>query len=316
MNNGLQDAFNLGWKLGAVITGRASKALLDSYATERRGVAVTTAAIADRLQSWAALRHPVLAHLRAKKDLFGGTLPVLTHLMTQQIGDAAYTYRDGPLAREYWARQSFSPLSALQRLLALRGRAASHKRTHRVRAGDRAPECFVSGRRLHWLLRRGQHMTGCFWGVLFEGETPSSGEEGCLTALHDLADQVVEACGGLMGGCTVVASGDMRAHATWGVDSQCLFIIRPDGYVACRSEPATATAASHYFDTVIRGIEVAKPMSCLFRRGACGGWRISDSMWGVSLVLLSVAVIGTCCAPSSARQVWQRLRAAVAAVCK
>lgn len=39
LNLGIQDAFNLGWKLAAEITGRAPEALLDSYEAERRPVA-------------------------------------------------------------------------------------------------------------------------------------------------------------------------------------------------------------------------------------------------------------------------------------
>lgn len=35
-NSGIRDAANLGWKLAAVVTGRAGDALLDSYDTERR----------------------------------------------------------------------------------------------------------------------------------------------------------------------------------------------------------------------------------------------------------------------------------------
>jgi len=41
MNFCLQDAFNLGWKLAAVIKGHASTALLDSYEAERRPVTET-----------------------------------------------------------------------------------------------------------------------------------------------------------------------------------------------------------------------------------------------------------------------------------
>lgn len=38
MNTGIQDAFNLGWKLAQVVKGRAPKALLDSYEAERHPV--------------------------------------------------------------------------------------------------------------------------------------------------------------------------------------------------------------------------------------------------------------------------------------
>ena len=39
LNLGIQDAFNLGWKLAAEVAGRAPEGLLDSYETERRPVA-------------------------------------------------------------------------------------------------------------------------------------------------------------------------------------------------------------------------------------------------------------------------------------
>ncbi len=39
MNTGMQDAFNLGWKLAAVVRGEAGDALLDSYHTERHPIA-------------------------------------------------------------------------------------------------------------------------------------------------------------------------------------------------------------------------------------------------------------------------------------
>jgi 2-polyprenyl-6-methoxyphenol hydroxylase-like FAD-dependent oxidoreductase len=38
MNFCIQDAFNLGWKLGAVVAGKADEALLDTFETERRPV--------------------------------------------------------------------------------------------------------------------------------------------------------------------------------------------------------------------------------------------------------------------------------------
>jgi 2-polyprenyl-6-methoxyphenol hydroxylase-like FAD-dependent oxidoreductase len=38
MNIGLQDAFNLGWKLAAVVKGEADESLLDSYEAERRPI--------------------------------------------------------------------------------------------------------------------------------------------------------------------------------------------------------------------------------------------------------------------------------------
>ena len=48
MNTGLQDAYNLGWKLALVVSGRASPALLDSYEDERIPVAERLLSTTDR----------------------------------------------------------------------------------------------------------------------------------------------------------------------------------------------------------------------------------------------------------------------------
>ena len=48
MNTGLQDAFNLGWKLALVCRGEAGDGLLDTYETERRPVAELVVDSGDR----------------------------------------------------------------------------------------------------------------------------------------------------------------------------------------------------------------------------------------------------------------------------
>jgi 2-polyprenyl-6-methoxyphenol hydroxylase-like FAD-dependent oxidoreductase len=48
MNTGLQDAYNLAWKLALVVQGRAHPALLDSYEQERLPVAQRLLDTTDR----------------------------------------------------------------------------------------------------------------------------------------------------------------------------------------------------------------------------------------------------------------------------
>lgn len=49
MNTGLQDAYNLGWKLAGVVNGQLRETILDSYATERMPVAKTLLNTTDKL---------------------------------------------------------------------------------------------------------------------------------------------------------------------------------------------------------------------------------------------------------------------------
>jgi rifampicin monooxygenase len=55
LNLGIQDAFNLGWKLAAEVDGWAPDGLLDSYQTERHRVA---AAVLDTVRAQAVLMSP------------------------------------------------------------------------------------------------------------------------------------------------------------------------------------------------------------------------------------------------------------------
>ena len=58
MNSGLQDAFNLAWKLALVCTGRCTANLLDSYEAERRPVAESIVASGDASENAMGISAP------------------------------------------------------------------------------------------------------------------------------------------------------------------------------------------------------------------------------------------------------------------
>ncbi|OBB77080.1 FAD-dependent monooxygenase [Mycobacterium sp. 852014-52144_SCH5372336] len=64
MNTGIQDAFNLGWKLAAVVRGEADRALLDTYAAERAPVARRLVKGTRRITRMTLLRNPVSTKMR------------------------------------------------------------------------------------------------------------------------------------------------------------------------------------------------------------------------------------------------------------
>lgn len=102
MNTGLQDAYNLAWKLALVIQNGAGAALLDSYAAEREPVAQRLLATTDRAfrfivaDGWLAgwLRTQVLVRV-AGWLLRNERLQRLAFRTVSQIG---IDYRDGPLS--------------------------------------------------------------------------------------------------------------------------------------------------------------------------------------------------------------------------
>lgn len=64
MNSGIQDAFNLAWKLALVCHGHCTSALLDSYEAERRAVAETITASGDAIEQVQFITDPDQRRIR------------------------------------------------------------------------------------------------------------------------------------------------------------------------------------------------------------------------------------------------------------
>ncbi|MBE9075991.1 FAD-dependent monooxygenase [Romeria aff. gracilis LEGE 07310] len=64
LNTGVQDAFNLGWKLGLVVKGQAPATLLDTYNAERHPIGKKILRTSDFLLRSLLLRQPILRSLR------------------------------------------------------------------------------------------------------------------------------------------------------------------------------------------------------------------------------------------------------------
>jgi 2-polyprenyl-6-methoxyphenol hydroxylase-like FAD-dependent oxidoreductase len=103
MNTGLQDAYNLAWKLALVIASRADSALLDTYEMERRPVAQRLLRTTDRAfmlvvsDSWLAemIRTRVLARLAA----FAMTRERVRRFAFRTISQIGIRYRRSSLSQ-------------------------------------------------------------------------------------------------------------------------------------------------------------------------------------------------------------------------
>lgn len=83
MNAGVRDAYNLGWKLHAVIRGLAGEDLLDSYESERRPHATAMIREGVRMKSYVSLANPALAALRNAATRLVKHVPVLGPFVTR-----------------------------------------------------------------------------------------------------------------------------------------------------------------------------------------------------------------------------------------
>jgi 2-polyprenyl-6-methoxyphenol hydroxylase-like FAD-dependent oxidoreductase len=209
MNTGIQDAYNLGWKLGLVLAGDAAPGLLDTYGEERLPIASWLLDITSELLD---------VVLDAIKEKGGGVDAVATSELTQ-------------LALRY-------PWSRLSRRAASQATSRAAGRSAGLQPGDRAPDaplCDASGRPIRLFdLFRGPHFTLLALGE-GRGEhdatltQPSTG----IVKLYRVGpgDQ------GLLDDAGHVA-------AAYGTDA--LILVRPDGYIGLVADPAHPESVAGY----------------------------------------------------------------------
>ena len=97
MNTGMQDAFNLAWKLTLVIKGIAKPSLLDSYSTERSAVGDMVLRNAGRMTEAAIVRNPVIQSLRNTVVKFALGFPQIGHVMADTLAELNIGYPESPL---------------------------------------------------------------------------------------------------------------------------------------------------------------------------------------------------------------------------
>ena len=97
MNTGMQDAFNLAWKLALVCRGQAQGSLLDSYSPERSAIGDQVLRNASQMTHMAITRNPILQEIRNLAAGALGHIPALRQRMVDQLTELDLHYEGGPL---------------------------------------------------------------------------------------------------------------------------------------------------------------------------------------------------------------------------
>lgn len=253
MNTGMQDAFNLAWKLALVHRGQAdANVLLGSYSQERSEIGDQVLSAAGRVTTMATLRNPVAQFMRNHIAGIVGSFGFVQDKIKNGLCELAINYRGQALSREDWH---------------------SGEIVHRgagVPTGDRLPDARIldattgSEIRLHNAIRQMKHHL-----LLLPG---SEGTEG-LANLAAIARQVEAAYPGLIdslfilptedGNRSVTAKGtqgipgyldiDAQVHEQHHAHSATLILVRPDGYIGYRAQPATADELLKYLGSYLTG---------------------------------------------------------------
>jgi 2-polyprenyl-6-methoxyphenol hydroxylase-like FAD-dependent oxidoreductase len=215
MNTGLQDAYNLAWKLALVVSGRASAALLDSYEAERMPVARRLLATTDRAFSLIVSDSRVAGLFRTQVlnriVALAMSIERVRRFAFQTISQIGIRYRDSALA---------------ENLPGLPARAP--------RAGDRFP----------WL-RLKLAPNGPVEDLF---EKLDDTRFNLLVIGQPIEAEEVSALGELLRVFAVPDDSDnRRALARAHVPAPSFYLLRPDGHVGLAGIRADAVAISRYF---------------------------------------------------------------------
>jgi 2-polyprenyl-6-methoxyphenol hydroxylase-like FAD-dependent oxidoreductase len=238
MNCGLQDAFNLAWKLALVYKGDAGAGLLDSYEAERRPAAELVAQTGDEFENALTMSDP--AECAARDQAIAAMIADPTARQHEIVAETELNvgYFGSPIIVGDGAGNANGSLVAGQRL----------PDTVEVRGPD--------GRmcRLHELARRAGHTL-----MLLAGSGANASEVVDLhAALQRFAadSALFEAAIGLgVRRDLSVAFGYLEPAAAelLGVEGSTLLAVRPDGYIGLRADRDHLNALERYRTLVHAG---------------------------------------------------------------
>ena len=244
MNTGIQDAFNLGWKLALASRGVAAPGLLDSYEVERRPVAEGVLRGTDLGTRLVLGANPVGRAIREYLFPVATQVPPIRDRLLATASELRVGYRRSPLSVD-----ADDP-----------GERSRWRRRGGLRAGDRVPDATLldpaggDHRTLFELLSLGWTL------LLLPGKTIDRPR---LDSLVDAARQVAEAVGDAVQSYLIIARrvpeeptlpmlldqhGDVER--IFSARNGLVALVRPDGYLGYRGRPDQAGELASYLARV------------------------------------------------------------------
>jgi 2-polyprenyl-6-methoxyphenol hydroxylase-like FAD-dependent oxidoreductase len=237
MNTGIQDADNLAWKLALVAKGQANPTLLASYHDERNAVGARVLRQTDLMFRALIVRSPLLRLLRNRLLSLLLSRRAFVRQMQIVLSELNIRYQKSPIVMDEGERGGLP-------------------------AGIRAPNTSLvtasgAATGLWSLMSADQPLQHTL--LLFSGPKPAPDDFARLTTIRavierEFRDTITVRLIVAGRGLEMDASWegmryddpDLAAHRRYGAKKPALFLIRPDGYIGFRSQPADRDALQMY----------------------------------------------------------------------
>jgi 2-polyprenyl-6-methoxyphenol hydroxylase-like FAD-dependent oxidoreductase len=230
MNTGMQDAFNLAWKLALIQQGQGrAEPLLESYSIERSAVGDQVLKNAERFTTLATLRSPAARWLRNHIAPILGSFGFVQDKLRNDWFELSINYRHSPLSANHWPRLT-GGLSAGDRLCdAPVIGAADGNRTNLLSA--------IAGTRHTLLLLPGSQAPQSL-SQLLKIATDADEAYPRVLSPHVILNKGQSSQAPIAHGVPTWFDEEGRLNQKLHANDPTLILVRPDGYIGFRCQPA------------------------------------------------------------------------------
>lgn len=250
MNTGIQDSYNLAWKMALVLEGSSPETILDSYNTERHKVGKEVVDLTDTATKMATIHNPVLSAIRNKMIGVLSKIDPVQHKIVNTLTQIDYHYKESPIVEERWFESTEAP--------------GYMPHDHDLKAGERVKDYTLlspdgeDSVELYKLFKGAEHEL-----LIFTGKEPEDME---LREIGPIYDLITGEYKSLIEPHLILGSRELKAKlpeiaSTWldeglqmyrdfGAAKASLYLIRPDGYIAFRNQPASASDLKEYLSGI------------------------------------------------------------------
>jgi 2-polyprenyl-6-methoxyphenol hydroxylase-like FAD-dependent oxidoreductase len=227
MNTGIQDAFNLAWKMALVIQGKAKTSLLDTYHDERYPIVKKVVSQNNHFTKMALFDNDFLQKIKEFSEKISGNEMHLSKEITTQIAQLDIRYENSHIIDSNEKMNTASP-----------------------QQGERFPDVAIQKGTLYQHFRNTQHNIILFAGSSSDEKSFSeimkiqkslSEKYSNLVTLHIISKTDLPDVG------KVILDSDNEIHEYYKINHQAIYIVRPDTYIAYCSENIDLESMERFF---------------------------------------------------------------------
>ncbi|AUH70961.1 FAD-dependent monooxygenase [Legionella sainthelensi] len=234
LNTGLQDIYNLSWKLALVHKGFAKEYLLESYHSERHPIAATVLKKTGLMTYMIMIKNPMLIYLRNFIMHIATSFGFIKNAILYDLAELSVSYSNSPIIKTLGKKTNFKVGEFLNNFSLIDAKTKEKNELHQITQGT-----------MHHLL-------------LFTGITGNQ-----LTLLIEIAKVFEQRFDGLIKAHIIVSQSEtllssddislfiddnQKMHHHFSINQSTAVLIRPDKYLGLTQEPVDKDELLHYME--------------------------------------------------------------------